>query len=1025
MRNNSLHSSGASPQVSGEKALKANIGGDDIKTKLNHLQYCTSTQFFERCIGVCIDNDKFLEVDQRLYFRSCVERAVKQCLDDDNKTASTYTTADIDHKTLIESVVRAISWKQLFMDHNHRYSGHNSISTALIEVLAATLDALLKSNYRDFGAAAIFLNWAYFRERSKDAIWSNSDKILFDFIGVNFVHNSSHSHAAQISWDGIIKICAARISAEIKSSFTLDLSKSIDDKDIILVKDESINHARCWIELLRDINEETGKLPRAISNSMIMVVSALDNVDISNLCMLDDLNHQNRKRRSVQSDDNTGPRKRQRLSRGTRSTDVLQAMHDTSLDLGDNRHQRAKRALIVRENSTNEQVSLKQILNESKAIASGQTAGEATNERSDCFQLVSDAFIRSSRISSLTVEAATLRRDLYLYLVQLDSTYIMVKEMEPRDKIESRLLCFVSDLLLRLKKNPSPSTKLYMILTLDHWRQLSLGQKGYDYLLDRLSKLIYLRDDSFGDNGAFYLDLMTEIISECDVYASPKRLIPPLSKMMEISLLPSFRLNDHRLILVAMGNVMLRRKNILSRLEGYNFNCNKYMGSFAQSWKTHEDLKAKMSLEYDDPSYWVSQCRSNDKNDELVAILQASGILGLFGNYSADFDDRYARHEPIKGVHSSNSQHSTLRAAHARLGPCPGFNNILTHPTSYHKSIVHERMIRENCSNDEQICPSQTISPFSDIDHNSVLHVIFSFLGYRSLARASQCCKKWRYASKSNQHWLRLYFRKFKSALMEEELGTLRDDSVKAQNIQSISSRGLEERIIFPSSYDGYDWFLIFKNNYISEKLVKSRSVEKSWKPRICQFVGCNMRIRNEHHMTSHWGKHLKNSQAIQRKRLKLQSLKMKSKQFSSNSITLDTKRTSKFGSDMNIVSRISLDTVESVLLRLIFPFLDFGDLIRPVCKLWNQLGGSSQLWYELYCHHFGKPCTNRLITSILANDWKSHFLSMYRARKLLRNEDSNCFGWKFRICPIVGCFDILRSSLDFELHMMKHKVKK
>ena len=88
-----------------------------------------------------------------------------------------------------------------------------------------------------------------------------------------------------------------------------------------------------------------------------------------------------------------------------------------------------------------------------------------TDEHNDCFLVISDVFEQSSKISSLTFEAATLRRELYLHLVQLYSTYIRVKEIDPKDSTESRLTDFVSDLLLRLKNNPSSATKLYSVLT--------------------------------------------------------------------------------------------------------------------------------------------------------------------------------------------------------------------------------------------------------------------------------------------------------------------------------------------------------------------------------------------------------------------------------------------------------------------------------------------------------------------------------------------------------------------------------
>jgi hypothetical protein len=51
---------------------------------------------------------------------------------------------------------------------------------------------------------------------------------------------------------------------------------------------------------------------------------------------------------------------------------------------------------------------------------------------------------------------------------------------------------------------------------------------------------------------------------------------------------------------------------------------------------------------------------------------------------------------------------------------------------------------------------------------------------------------------------------------------------------------------------------------------------------------------------------------------------------------------------------------------------------------------------------------------------WKDHFYFAYKAKNLVI-DDVNNFGWTFQICP--GCSSVLGSKLEFDLHMMKHKV--
>jgi len=53
---------------------------------------------------------------------------------------------------------------------------------------------------------------------------------------------------------------------------------------------------------------------------------------------------------------------------------------------------------------------------------------------------------------------------------------------------------------------------------------------------------------------------------------------------------------------------------------------------------------------------------------------------------------------------------------------------------------------------------------------DDILVAIFSFLGYRSLARSSTCCKAWKRASDTATLWATLYLRKYRNARFEEEL---------------------------------------------------------------------------------------------------------------------------------------------------------------------------------------------------------------------------------------------------------------
>ena len=69
----------------------------------------------------------------------------------------------------------------------------------------------------------------------------------------------------------------------------------------------------------------------------------------------------------------------------------------------------------------------------------------------------------------------------------------------------------------------------------------------------------------------------------------------------------------------------------------------------------------------------------------------------------------------------------------------------------------------------------------------------------------------------------------------------------------------------------------------------------------------------------------------------------------------------------------IDIDSCEAVLKHLIFPYLDYKDLVQPVCKLWTKIGKCNLLWKSLYHSHFGTAPIQWSI-GVEEHDWKLHF---------------------------------------------------
>eukprot|EP00956_Cyclotella_meneghiniana_P016245 scaffold25564_cov75-Cyclotella_meneghiniana.AAC.5 len=910
------------------------------------LQYCTSVQFFKRCNS-----------GGGAQFRSRVKDKLRKLYDD-------IMLLNVASSDLWGSILKVIDWKGLFINHN----AEGSSKTALTEVLLALTDVLTKSRKKDCDCAAVAMlrMWSYYRANSNnnDVMWSTADENMLNFISSNFVEGfSSSSHPAVVlSWSDLFISCAEHLSRDIESAFTIESSEDKDGKSATSVKNECTTRVKSWVHLLKVVNRKIGGTQDSISNAMLIILSALDDVDRRNIDALKARNN-TKKINIMQSGRICKSTKRERFQ----SSDMLEVMHDSSLDLGGNTPKRAKQ-----KSQKSLQLSLKQVLSAPETQGSHQLACEAAVESSEML-----FHQQSWRISTLTLEASCLRRELYISLVHFAAKSVC----ENTSTIKSKLREFIPILFSRIKSYPSPSVRLYTVLTLDHFRKIH-DDKGYQYFMDNLLKHVYLQN---GDERESCLKMYAEIVSYVNIYGSPRPLVSALSKLMEIALLPSLR-SDNRMILRSIGNIMLRRQNEVSKLNDYDHQFH------AKEFKRYHELKAMMSVEFDDPSYWITKANTNMEHENgIITVLQVSGILSLFHNSKvySDYKDATCH------VNFPYPDSLSLRSALIRLQHGQESKNVFTNPLSDSEHLY-------SGSGSLRSRNIQDFSPLSNIDHDGVLHEIFDFLGYRSLARASQCCKTWRLTANMNNRWCRLYFHKFKGAKLEEEISLPPNDS------HEILHRVMKD----------YNWFTMFKNKYLNEKVARAHSIGKSSKYRSCQIVGCNVIMCYQ--KSRHYNTHIKQSRALAKKRLRIKLLKEKS-------IQLHQMMLQKWGMPDYLVQTLpdysvkpQMHTPES-LLQHVFSFLDVHELIHPVCKLWTELTQSNSLWYQLYSYHFGVPSVKWLSTPE-PNNWKMHFRTFYQTNRTL-NDDSNRFGWKFRICPVVGCCTVLGFQIDFDLHVVKHEV--
>ena len=555
-------------------------------------------------------------------------------------------------------------------------------------------------------------------------------------------------------------------------------------------------------------------------------------------------------------------KRRRRLPPNIRSIDMVKAMHEEAEVETDekeynsqnfclsnsDRHQRARRSHLKSQQSCSMLgISMKAVMNASqipKATAKHGIWGDIKGTEEE------------DVITTLTHDSAVLRRDLYKQLATLDTAEIntIIKQskcssnkcckLEGKatmdDTLTMKIKGVTSALLRRITSNPtSPSMRLSAIIALDSLRELELSDWGYRCILDEL----------LDANASWSLPFYAEIVSECSAYEKPLRLLR-ISELMQQALqtqkllvTSNDRSNDMEitipLLLRTISHIMVRRQSIL-----FSFNQDA-MGSplLRREIDAYKRLCTRISVRYDSIASWVSSTMPSDVRESVISALQAEGILSFFCCGDSDDEDQISTFpQTSKTVEEYPYPcYLSLRAAHDRMGPCDGFNRLLSHPAAYEHCPTLPSVAGP--SNQPSI-KEAIVCPLSSA-HDDILIIVFSYLGYRSLARASQCCISWKRASNAPTLWAPLYFKKYRNICFEEEL-TLGVENAKKDHVDSgkfLSLRNSAERQQLATSEEGYDWNYIFKSKYATEKRCRAKT---------CNIVGCLYVIRRADHARSH-----------------------------------------------------------------------------------------------------------------------------------------------------------------------------
>ncbi len=660
--------------------------------------------------------------------------------------------------------------------------------------------------------------------------------------------------------DGHVQGHTRRLCREIKTLFhhrrrQYDTSSSVAPTTNSDAKRKIIEETARWIDFLMNQRARSSSVIRKLTfiDALVSLLRSIDDVDIENLQFLSSrwsgaTKEQKRVNDQVMNqcpseDSALNKRGRRRLPPNVRSMDVVRAMHDAEaavthsdddddVDAGNvpklyisnyDRSKRAKKTHMERQHGCSTMgISMKDVM-------------KAQMPNVDTSQMP---------ISTLTHDAAVLRRDLYKIIAECDTDEIkMIVGGEggssKNDKLRPKVHQLISTLLSRITAYPnSPSLRLSAMVALDYIRELGLSDWGYRCVLDTL---LEIRD-------SWSLRFYAEIVSECHTYENPVRLLG-ISKLLKQALDTTTPT-----LLRAVSHIMVRRRNLLSSLDQ---EVEHRSPQFKREYGLYKRMCDSMSIRFGSTSDWLLPSMSSDVRESVISALRAVGILSFFS-----CDEGISHNSPESSQTVDTYPFSicfSLRSAHDRLGPCDGFNRLISHPESYDQIIMTPHYVRQTfipSLEEEEDVPGPFLGASEDI-----LIIVFSFLGFRSLMRVSQCCTSWAqaYNAATPILWRNLYFKKYKNSRFEEEMAHplivgknpyriayLANNPTSIVNPylqQFLSINSVTDRQQVATSIDGYDWKRLFANKYATEKRSKGET---------CSIIGCCYVRRRLDHMNSH-----------------------------------------------------------------------------------------------------------------------------------------------------------------------------
>jgi hypothetical protein len=267
-----------------------------------------------------------------------------------------------------------------------------------------------------------------------------------------------------------------------------------------------------------------------------------------------------------------------------------------------------------------------------------------------------------------------------------------------------------------------------------------------------------------------------------------------------------------RHLLRCLSYILCRRRQLLVAIE---------------SDPKFREFTLKLSLSFSDADWWTSNDMSQNEKEEILFTLQAFGILGFLSIFtgcdSIESEQRTFPFPKIMGI----------RAAYRRMGPNVTREALLSNPKVRPgaAALPHKQLHSRPSGPDDRIVGT----PIMDHLNDDVLRIVFSFLGYKRLVKASGICKIWKLLTEDDALWFQAYAWRFPIQKQDKTI------------VYSVT-RGDSK---FKS------WRTLFANKILAERALRFKRNSSGWKHRTCTHIGCLMVLKSPSQMTKHYGTHI------------------------------------------------------------------------------------------------------------------------------------------------------------------------